>query len=66
MAIIDGRKIAAEIKEKVREEVEGMETKPGLATVLVGDDPASQLYVKLKGKACEEAGIKSEKYEFPG
>ena len=66
MAIIDGRKIAAEIKDRVRGEVESMETKPGLATVLVGDDPASQLYVKLKGKACEEAGIKSEKHEFPG
>ena len=66
MAIINGRKIAAEIKDRVREEVESMETKPGLATVLVGDDPASQLYVRLKGKACEEAGIKSEKHEFPG
>ena len=66
MAIIDGKKIAAKIKDRVREEVKSMETKPGLATVLVGDDPASQLYVKLKGKACEEAGIRSEKYEFPG
>jgi len=66
MAIIDGRKIAAEIKEGVKKEVKSMETKPGLATVLVGDNPASQLYVKLKGKACEETGIKSEKYEFPG
>jgi len=66
MGIIDGKKIAAGIKEKVKKEVDSMQTKPGLATVLVGDDPASQLYVKLKGKACDEAGIKSEKYEFPG
>jgi len=58
MGIIDGRKIAAGIKEEVKKEVDGMGIQPGLATVLVGDDPASKLYVRLKGKACEEAGIK--------
>ena len=62
--ILDGVKIAAEIKAEVAEEVrqlaaEGM--RPGLAAVLVGHDPASEVYVRNKVKTCEQLGIYSEK-----
>ncbi len=69
MAIIDGRRISAEITERAKREVEELKKdgiEAGLATVLVGDDPASRLYVKLKGRACDSVGIRSERYEFPG
>jgi len=61
--IIDGKKIAEDIKREVKEEARHLkESKgviPGLAVILVGDDPASQSYVKSKGKACEEVGFYS-------
>jgi methylenetetrahydrofolate dehydrogenase (NADP+)/methenyltetrahydrofolate cyclohydrolase len=57
--IIDGKAVAAQVRERVRAEVAEMEDKPGLATILVGDDPASHVYVRNKRKACEEAGIAS-------
>jgi methylenetetrahydrofolate dehydrogenase (NADP+) / methenyltetrahydrofolate cyclohydrolase len=61
--IIDGKKIAEEIKREVKEETQRLkETKgitPGLAVILVGDNPASQSYVKSKGKACTEVGFYS-------
>lgn len=60
--IIDGKSIAARVREEVREEVAALNLRdrpPGLAVILVGDDPASQVYVRSKGKACEEAGIHS-------
>ncbi|MEA1928243.1 MAG: tetrahydrofolate dehydrogenase/cyclohydrolase catalytic domain-containing protein, partial [Candidatus Auribacterota bacterium] len=59
--IINGKEIAAEIREEIRLEV--MELKentgeaPGLAVVLVGEDPASEVYVRMKEKACNKAGI---------
>jgi methylenetetrahydrofolate dehydrogenase (NADP+)/methenyltetrahydrofolate cyclohydrolase len=59
--IIDGKKIAAGIREEIREQVLELQRKtgkvPGLAAVLVGDDPASASYVRSKTKACQEAGI---------
>ena len=59
--IIDGKKIAEEVREDVAQEVDMMIKNglpaPGLATVLVGEDPASQVYVRSKQKACEKAGI---------
>lgn len=61
--IIDGKRIAAEIKSELKDEIEGLKEKgiiPGLGAVLVGDNPASALYVKMKHKACNEAGIFSE------
>lgn len=66
--ILDGVKLAAEIKAEVAEEVkrlaaEGM--RPGLAAVLVGNDPASEVYVRSKVKTCEELGIYSEKITPP-
>ena len=61
--IIDGKAVAARIREQIAEDVHKMEAEhgivPGLATVLVGDNPASGQYVRMKRKACEEAGIAS-------
>ena len=60
-SIIDGKKIAAGIREEVKRETKTLsdrEITPGLATVLVGDDPASKIYVSSKQKACAEVGIK--------
>lgn len=65
---IDGKAVAAEVRAKVKTEVAQMEEEgftPGLAVVLVGDDPASHTYVRNKKKACEETGINSEIYELP-
>jgi methylenetetrahydrofolate dehydrogenase (NADP+) / methenyltetrahydrofolate cyclohydrolase len=57
--IIDGKAVAAQVRERVRLEVAEMDEKPGLATIIVGDDPASHVYVRNKIKACEEVGIVS-------
>jgi methylenetetrahydrofolate dehydrogenase (NADP+) / methenyltetrahydrofolate cyclohydrolase len=62
--VIDGKAVAAEVRERVREEVAEYAQAndgrtPGLATVLVGDDAASQIYVRNKHKACDEAGMRS-------
>ena len=69
MQIIDGKKLAAEIREEIAREVEELKASrditPGLAVVLVGDDPASHAYVKMKAKACKEAGIYSITHEMP-
>lgn len=62
--IIDGRSYARNIREKIRERVEAMPIKPKLAVILVGDDPASHLYVSLKQQACEEASIGFEKFLY--
>ena len=62
--ILDGTKIAQEIRNEVASEVRGLSTngvRPGLAVVLVGHNPASEIYVRGKVKACEEVGIYSEK-----
>ncbi len=63
MTVIDGKAVAAEVRERVRVEVEKFKAEtgvtPGLATVLVGEDPASAVYVRNKRKACEEAGMAS-------
>jgi methylenetetrahydrofolate dehydrogenase (NADP+)/methenyltetrahydrofolate cyclohydrolase len=66
--IIDGKKISSEIKNALKEKLTSLEKKgivPGLAAVLVGDNPASQVYVNMKAKACEEVGIHSEVYRYP-
>jgi methylenetetrahydrofolate dehydrogenase (NADP+)/methenyltetrahydrofolate cyclohydrolase len=57
--IIDGKAVAARIRERVREEVAAMPSPPGLATILVGDDPASAVYVRMKREDCAEVGIES-------
>ena len=63
--IIDGKAIAAKVREEVRREVETMDRKPGLATILVGDDPASAVYVRMKREDSSEVGIESFHHE-PG
>jgi methylenetetrahydrofolate dehydrogenase (NADP+)/methenyltetrahydrofolate cyclohydrolase len=61
--VIDGKAVAASVRERVKGEVEQLTADlgrpPGLATVLVGDDPASAIYVRRKHEACEEVGIRS-------
>lgn len=66
--ILDGNKIAAEIRAEVAQQVREMAAagvRPGLAAVLAGNDPASEVYVRNKVKACEELGIYSEKITPP-
>ena len=66
--LIDGKAVSASLREAMKAEVEELAEQgitPGLAVVLVGDDPASQVYVRNKEKGCEELGIYSEKYELP-
>ena len=68
--IIDGRALAKEMREEIRVEAEAFtaETgvKPGLATVLVGDDPASHQYVRMKGKAADAVSFHSQQITLPG
>lgn len=66
--IIDGKAIAADVRAEVAQEVVELTeqgTTPGLATVLVGDDPASHVYVRNKRKACADAGIKAWDHDLP-
>jgi methylenetetrahydrofolate dehydrogenase (NADP+) / methenyltetrahydrofolate cyclohydrolase len=67
--IIDGKAAAAAVRGRVREEVASYEAEagraPALATVLVGEDPASQIYIRNKHRACEEAGIRSLHHGLP-
>ena len=63
--IITGKEISAAIREEIKAGVQGMSVRPGLAVVLVGDDPASAVYVRNKSKACAEVGIYSEVYRLP-
>ncbi len=68
-AIIDGKKISQDIKDEVKEQVSilaGQGRTVTLAVVLVGEDPASQVYVRNKKKACEYTGIRSLSFELPG
>ncbi len=64
MKIIDGKAIAAEIRAELKEKIDRAERKPGLAVVIVGEDPASRVYVRNKIKACGELGIRSYVYEL--
>jgi len=63
MILLDGKETAATIRAEIREEVDGLGDKygrkPGLAVVLVGEDPASQVYVRNKERACTDCGIES-------
>jgi methylenetetrahydrofolate dehydrogenase (NADP+) / methenyltetrahydrofolate cyclohydrolase len=57
--LIDGKAVAAGVRERVREQVAELATPPGLATILVGDDPASAMYVRMKREDSAEVGIES-------
>ena len=66
--LIDGKVVAKAVKEEVRSRVEALKARgirPGLATVLVGDDPASHVYVRNKQRTCEELGMHSVGHELP-
>jgi methylenetetrahydrofolate dehydrogenase (NADP+)/methenyltetrahydrofolate cyclohydrolase len=63
--IIDGKAVAARVRERVASQVAAMPAKPGLATILVGDDPASAVYVRMKREDSAEVGIESFHHE-PG
>ncbi|BCD67913.1 bifunctional methylenetetrahydrofolate dehydrogenase/methenyltetrahydrofolate cyclohydrolase FolD [Nitratiruptor sp. YY09-18] len=69
MKILDGKKLSQKIKEQIKAEVEDLKQHhgitPGLAVILVGDDPASHTYVKMKAKACKEVGFYSIVHEMP-
>ncbi len=68
--LLDGKQLAADTEEKIRERVEQLKAKHGstpiLATILVGDDPASATYVKMKGNACARVGMDSLRVEMSG
>ena len=67
--IIDGKKISADIRSEIKAECESFRNEhgyaPGLAVIIVGEDPASQVYVRNKKRACEEVGFISESYDLP-
>ena len=67
--LIDGKAIAAQIRREIRTRIDAREARghpaPGLAVILVGADPASEIYVRNKRRACEEAGITSRDYDLP-
>ena len=67
--LLDGKRIADEIRAEVKTQVEALAAegrrRPGLAVVLVGENPASQVYVGSKVKACQELGLHSERYDLP-
>ena len=67
-SIISGKEIANAMRAELASDVEGLiarEVTPGLTVVLVGEDPASQVYVRMKGKACEALGMKSDTIRMP-
>jgi len=68
--LIDGRQVAADLQRDLKARIENRiaagRRRPGLAVVMVGEDPASAIYVRNKRKACESAGIRSVAYDLPG
>ena len=69
MILIDGKKIAAELREELKKEVSDLKSKtnkaPGLTVILIGDMAPSQIYVRMKEKAANEVGLKSEVIRYP-
>ena len=63
--IIDGKALAAKKKAQVAEQTAKLRSRPGLAVILVGDDPASRVYVTSKRRDCEECGFYSEEFALP-
>ncbi len=63
--VIDGKALAAACKAQVKEETKALHSRPGLAVILVGNDPASRVYVTSKRKDCEECGFYSEEFDLP-
>lgn len=63
--IIDGKAVSAKVRSEIAEKVSHMDKKPGLAVIIIGEDPASKVYVRNKAKACAEVGFYSEVHELP-
>ena len=63
--IMDGKALAAKCKADIAARVAGMQNRPGLAVIIVGNNPASRIYVNNKKKDCQECGIYSEEYALP-
>ncbi len=63
--IIDGKAVSAKVRREIADKVAGMRQKPGLAVIIVGEDPASKVYVRNKAKGCAEVGFYSEVHELP-
>ena len=63
--IMDGKALAAKVKARVRAQADTLARRPGLAVILVGDDPASRVYVNGKKRDCTECGFYSEEYALP-
>ncbi len=70
MILIDGKKVATKLREELKQEVTGLKAKhnkiPGLTVILIGDMAPSQIYVRMKEKAANEVGLKSEVIRYPG
>jgi len=69
MILIDGKKVAADIRNELKEKISQLKADgknvPGLVAIIVGDDPASHIYVTSKGKACEEIGMRTKTEKLP-
>lgn len=69
MQLLDGKVVSDAVKEELKKEIDALKAAgrkvPGLVTILVGDDPASEIYVRSKGKACEKIGMVSKKETLP-
>ena len=66
--MLDGKALAQSVREEIANKVSAMKARgvtPGLAVILVGNDPASEIYVRNKGIACEKAGMRSETVRLP-
>jgi len=63
--ILDGKACAADLEQRLKDEISKMDVNPHLAVIIVGDDPASHVYVRNKIKSCERLGIKSTHVELP-
>lgn len=65
MKVIDGKAVASRLRAELKDKISSCAVAPGLAVIIVGEDPASQVYVRNKVKACAELGIRSYSYELP-
>lgn len=63
--LLNGKQLAADIRSRLKEKIAGFAAAPGLAVILVGNDPASEIYIHAKQKACAEIGIRAEAFHLP-